>query len=208
MLRKAAFALWCLGLAISSGVARAETFCCNDDSGRQVCSDRLPQICYNRAYKVIGTGGMVIRSEEAPLTPRQRREREEAERKRKEEDRLAKEEQRRNKILAETYSSVQDIDDLRDRTIRDIEKSMSAAREEMALLQKDRQKLAQEAEFYKRRTMPYELASAIRANEADIAAKQSVIDAKKKEIEAVNARFDEDRRRYVEYTRAHPRGVE
>ena len=56
--------------------------------------------------------------------------------------------------------------------------------------------------------MPPELQASIRANEADIAAQQSIIDSKKKDIDAVHARFDEDKRRYIHLVRNAPKSPE
>lgn len=56
--------------------------------------------------------------------------------------------------------------------------------------------------------MPNDLRSAIRANEADIAAQQSIVDSKRRDIDAVNARYDEDKRRYIQLMRNAPRAVE
>ncbi len=199
-------AMLAAGAALAQGVPKV-TYCCNDDNGVQVCSDQLPQICYKRAYRVL-EGTTVVKRVEAPLSPEQRRQRQIEERRAAEEDRAIREQRRRDRILLDTYNSVQDIEAQRAKAIREIEQGMHQAQQELAELQKKRQALAEETEFYKRKPMPPELQASIRANEADIAAQQSIIDSKKKDIDAVHARFDEDKRRYIHLVRNAPKSPE
>ena len=199
-------AMLAAGAASAQGVPKV-TYCCTDDNGVQVCSDQLPQICYKRAYRVL-EGTTVVKRVEAPLSPEQRRQRQIEERRAAEEDRAIREQRRRDRILLDTYNSVQDIEAQRAKAIREIEQGMHQAQQELAELQKKRQALAEETEFYKRKPMPPELQASIRANEADIAAQQSIIDSKKKDIDAVHARFDEENRRYIHLVRNAPKSPE
>jgi hypothetical protein len=48
--------------------------------------------------------------------------------------------------------------------------------------------------------MPKKLEDDIKANEADIKGQQDALAAKKKELGDINARYDEDKRRYLELT--------
>lgn len=205
--------LFACAVLLAAGTASAQqaapkvTYCCNDDSGVQVCSDQLPQICYKRAYRVL-EGTTVIKRVEAPLSPEQRRQRQADERRAAEEERAVREQRRRDRILLDTYNSVQDIEAQRAKAIREIEQGMHQAQQELAELHKKRQSLNDEAEFYKRKPMPPELQAAIRSNEADVAAQQSIIDSKKKDIDAVHTRFDEDKRRYLHLVRNAPKSPE
>lgn len=209
-----AAALLVVAAALGAGSVRAQqssapkqTFCCTDSNGLQICSDQLPQQCYNRAYRVM-EGSTVIRREEAPLNAEQRRQRIAEERRKLEEDRARREVLRRDRILIDTYNTVQDIDIQRERSIKEIESGMLQAKTELLDLERRRQALIEETEFYKRKTMPNDLRAAIRANEADIAAQQSIVDSKRKDIDAVNARFDEDKRRYLHLLRNAPKLAE
>lgn len=195
------------GVWAQPSTAPKQTFCCSDPNGVQICSDRLPQQCYNRAYRVM-EGGTVVRREEAPLNAEQRRQRVIEERQQLEEERARREMLRRDRILIDTYNTLQDIDVHRARAIKEIESGMLQAKNELVELEKQRQALIEETEFYKRKSLPNELRAAILANEADIAAQQSIVDSKKKDIEAVNARFDEDKRRYLQLLRKAPRAAE
>lgn len=195
------------GSAWAQQSAPKQTYCCNDANGVQICSDQLPPQCYNRAYRVM-EGNTVVRREEAPLTAEQRKQRIAEEKRRLEEDRARREQQRRDRILFDTYNTVQDIDVQREKAIKEIEEGLVQAKNRLVELDKQRQVLAEESEFYKRKPLPNDLKAALRANEADIAAQQSIVDSKRKDIDAVNARFDEDKRRYLQLLRNAPRSVE
>ena len=56
----------------ASSFAAARIFCCDDQSGKQVCGDILPSACYGRAYRELGQSGRTSRVVEAPLTAEQR----------------------------------------------------------------------------------------------------------------------------------------
>ncbi|MBL8503174.1 MAG: hypothetical protein JNL78_07025 [Rhodocyclaceae bacterium] len=176
------------------------TYCCNDDSGKQVCSDVLPPQCYGKAYREISPTGRTVKRIDAPLTAEQRTVKEAEAKKAKEEELRRKEEDRRNRALLATYATEKDIDYARDRALADIAKTIQASEEKLAELGKQQQKLDGEAEFYKKKTPPPALQAQIRDNQAEMKTQQAAIAAKQKEIETVKARYEAERQRYRELT--------
>ena len=70
-MRKLALPLLTLLLANSAQAAN-EFYCCQDPaSGRRVCSDTLPEQCRGRAYRILDSGGNIIKEVGAPLSPEQ-----------------------------------------------------------------------------------------------------------------------------------------
>lgn len=191
-------------LAALPAHAGRTVYCCSDESGRQVCSDVLPRACWDRAYREVDERGVTVRRVEAPLTPEQRAKRDAEQRRKKEEERQAKEERMRNQALLDAYASEKDIEAQRDRAVRDIEKSLGLAKERYAESAKRQKELSQEMEFYRKKPAPQTLLDAVRENESELRANASVVESKQKEIEAVRAKYDEDRRRYIELTRRTP----
>ena len=61
-----------LAFAQIPAFAAGQFFCCHDATGKQVCGDILPQACYGRAYREVGSNGQTIRTFDAPLTAEQR----------------------------------------------------------------------------------------------------------------------------------------
>jgi hypothetical protein len=177
------------------------TYCCSDEHGRQICSDVLPQSCWSRAYREIDGRGLTVRRVEAPLTPEQIAQREAEARRKREQERLAREERKRNQALLDAYSNERDIDLVRDRSLADIQKSLNQASERYAEAAKRQKDLSNEMEFYRRKPAPKELLDSIRDNESELRANGSVVEAKQKELDGTRAKFDEEKRRYVELTR-------
>lgn len=191
----------------SAGAVQKGTYCCSDEQGRQICSDVLPQSCWNRAYREIDSRGLTVRRVEAPLTPEQLAQREAEARLKREQERLAREERKRNQALLDAYSNERDIDLVRDRALADIQKSLNRAGERYAEAAKRQKELSEEMEFYRRKPAPKELLDSIRDNESELRANASVLEAKQKEMAATRAKFDEDKRRYVELTRGRPQAA-
>jgi hypothetical protein len=176
------------------------------DNGHQVCGDVLPPQCFGKSYREMSPQGTVRRLVEAPLTPEQLARREAEERARRAELTRQRAEMRRNQSLLETYSSVADIDARRDRAIEGVELELKQAESRQAQLMKKRDALNREAEFYQKRAMPPTLAAAVRESDSELASHSSVIDAKRRDIEAIRTRYEQDRSRYITLTESRPPG--
>ena len=179
-------------------------YCCNDAAGKQVCGDILPQACYGRAYRELGENGMTVRHVEAPLTAEQRVARAAEEEKRKIEEEKRKEQQRKDQALLNTYGNVDDIEVMRQRAEADVFKSIKNAETKIAEIKVLRKKFENEAEFYKKKQLPVEVRKGLSDTDFEIKSQESIIEAKKKELEIIRAKYDEDKRRFVDLSK---RGV-
>jgi hypothetical protein len=167
-----------------------------DANGKVVYTDKMPASAAGKPNEQLNNQGTVTKRNEGALTPEQLAA-QEAERKRKlDEDVAAKEEKRKNMALLNTYSSEQDIADARARALRVNADAVEETQRKVADAQKRQQELAAEAEFYKKKPMPAQLKQDIQVNDAAIVSHTELLDKKKKEIEAINAKYDEDLRRY------------
>jgi hypothetical protein len=180
----------------------APVICCSD-GGHQICADVLPPQCFGKSYREMGAQGTVRRLVEAPLTPEQLARREVEERARRAEVARQRAELRRNQALLETYSSVADIDSRRDRAIEAVEIDLKQAENRYAQLAAKRQDQVREAEFYQKRAMPPLLSASLRESDSELALQNALIEAKRRDIEAIRARFEQDRSRYIALTEAH-----
>lgn len=192
-----------LGLS-SMASAAGKFFCCNDPNGKQVCGDILPRECVGRAYRELGESGQTLRNVEAPLTAEQRAQRAAEEGKRRLEDEKRKEQQRKDQALLNTYGNERDIDAMRKRAENDVYLSIKNAATKISEIRELRKKFENEAEFYKKKKPPLEIQKGLRDTEFEIQAQESIIESKKKELNIVRAKYDEDLRRFLELTR---RGV-
>ena len=188
----------------TSALAAGNFFCCNDASGKQVCGDILPQACYGRAYRELGSNGQTIRTVDAPLTAEQRSQREAEEEKRKREEEKRKEQQRKDQALLNTYGNEQDIELMRKRAEGDVLKAIANAEKKIVEIRQQRKKFENEAEFYKKKTLPHEVQKGLADADSDINSQEVFIAEKKKELEVIRAKYDEDKRRFVELISQRP----
>ena len=188
----------------TSALAAGNFFCCNDASGKQVCGDILPQACYGRAYRELGSNGQTIRTVDAPLTAEQRSQREAEEEKRKREEEKRKEQQRKDQALLNTYGNEQDIELMRKRAEGDVLKAIANAEKKIAEIRQQRKVFENEAEFYKKKTLPLDVKKGLADADSDINSQEVFIAEKKKELEVIRAKYDEDKRRFVELISQRP----
>ncbi len=177
------------------------TYCCSDGSGKQICSDVLPKECYGRAYREINRQGVTVKRVDAPMSAEQRAAKEAEDKKTKEEELKRLEQDRRNRALLATYASEKDIDFVRDRAVADVQRSIKAGQDKQAELAKVKETLDAEAQFYKKKPMPPKLEAQIRDNDAEMKTQQAAIESKQKEIEALRARYDDEKARFRELTK-------
>ena len=201
-MRAARLVLAISGVVMTVPVLAASTmFCCFDDRGKQTCGDILPSACYGRAYREISQSGLTVRAVEAPLTAEQKALRAAEERKRQEEEAAQREKRRMDAALLQTYATLDDIEFMRKRAEADVFKAIEAAETKISDARKTRRKFEEEAEFYKKKALPPDIDKGLKNADFEINAQQNLIDVKKKELETIKAKYDEDRRRFIEVTR-------
>ena len=189
-------------LAVAPAAAQERMYKCVDARGKTYYTQVPPPECLGRDTQELNKSGSLIRKNPAviPLTPAQEQARE-AERKKKiEEEDKSKEERRKNLALLNTYSSERDIDDARARALQEAQDAITATERSIAGAQKRREELESEKEFYVKKPMPFKLKQEIANNEIEIRNQTELLDAKKKQISTINAKYDEEKRRYVELT--------
>jgi len=180
---------------------------CKDDKGKTYYTQTPPVECLGKEIDELSKQGMMVKKRGAVLTPEQIAAREAEDKRKKEEELAAKEERRKNQALLNTYSSQKDIEDSRQRALKQAEQATQEIDTRIAEAQKRAKDLAAEKEFYAKKPMPKKLQDEIKNNEIDIKGQQEMLAAKKKELGEINAKYDEDKRRYLELTTgAKPKG--
>lgn len=185
----------------SPGVQGSGMMCCTDAEGRRTCGSSLPRQCTGRAYKVYNHQGILTQEVGPPPTPAEKAAKAEAERQEKAAEAAAKEQKRKDIALQETYTSVQDIDRMQARAEADTKAAIAAAEFKIAEAQKRRKKFENEAEFYRNRPLPPSVAKGLREEEVEIKSQTELIDVKKRDLDQMHIKYDEDRRRYLELSR-------
>ena len=189
-------------LAVAPAAAQERMYKCVDAKGKVYYTQVPPPECLGRDTQELNKSGTLIRKNPAviPLTPAQEQARETERKKKIEEEEKSKEERRKNLALLNTYSSEKDIEDARARALKEAQGAIEDTERSITGAEKRRQELESEKEFYVKKPMPFKLKQEITNNEITIRNQTVLLDAKKKEISTINAKYDEDRRRYIELT--------
>ncbi len=189
-------------LAAAPAAAQERMYKCVDARGKVYYTQVPPPECLGRDTQELNKSGTLIRKNPAviPLSPAQEQAREAERRKKIEDEEKSKEERRKNLALLNTYSSEKDIEEARTRALAEAQSAIADTERSIAGAQKRHKELESEKEFYVKKPMPFKLKQEITNNEIEIKNQIVLLDAKKKEISTINAKYDEDKRRYVELT--------
>jgi hypothetical protein len=216
-LRPSAIAVLSL-LALPPLGASAQTYRCVGSDGKKYYEQTIPPQCVGQRVDVLNSQGQVTRRiEPQAADDAKEREAKQAEAaKKREDDKLAREERRRNNALLATYTSEKDIDEARARALVENDKQIKQVKQRIAEIKKRQASFEKEMEFYKEGAAksdkkkadpakpvhaPPKLLEDIRTAEVDLKAQEQLLDAKQKEVDGINAKYDEDRKRYLDLTK-------
>jgi hypothetical protein len=190
--------------------AQAKSWRCVAKDGRKYYGATIPPQCMDVATEALSAQGMVIGRIEAPLTPEQRaardaaaKENAAAEAARLEAERAAAVQARRDRALLQTYADERDIEMVRRRAIADNQAASAQVEARIALLKRRQEALAREAAAIKAGGKAREnFEQDVKAVAYDLQLQQQLLESRKREADAINARYDEELRKYRELTHA------
>jgi len=198
-------------LLIAPLAAQAQvTYRCTGKDGKKYYGSTIPAPCFGRPVEQLNAQGLVVRRIDPEGEEKERAEKAAAAEKAKEEDASKKEETRRNRALLATYTSERDIEETRGRALADNQQAVREVEGKIDALKKKRASYDKELEFYSdsgakdkksKGKAPTKLTEDIRNSEIDLKAQEDLLAAKKKEVTAINAKYDEDKKRFIEATR-------
>lgn len=193
---------WVLLLLMPGSPAFAATYKWVDENGVTHYGDSIPPEYRDRASTEMRKDGVIIRKNAPALTPEQRKAKEAELVKRREEA----EEQRRDSILLKTYTSVDEIDLARDRNLQQIELSLENAKAQLKTLQGNLDASRKQAKAYtlNEQSVPEQLQTDIEYLERNMQNIEVDILQKRTEVKLIRARFEEDKKRYIELTQSAP----
>jgi len=189
-------------LAAEAQKIESLTYRCVGKDRKTYYGQTPPPQCIGMPLELLNKQGVVVRRIDAQADAEKKVLKEAEATKKREEDALAKERLRRDKALLATYPSEADIEAGRKRALLDNEKAIREIDARIAGIQKQQAGLAKEMEFYKGKNKPpAKLDQDAKLANADLKAQEEQREKRKKEVDAINAKYDEDRRRYIELTR-------
>jgi hypothetical protein len=193
-------------LMIAPLAAQAQvTYRCTGTDGKRYYGSTIPMQCVGRVVEQLNAQGLVVRRIDPDGEEKEREAKAAAAAKAKDEEAATREESRRNRALLATYTSERDIEDARARALADHRSAVQDVEAKIDALKKRRAGYDKELEFYQDKKggakPPAKLVDDINAVELDLKAQQDLLMAKKKDVEVINARYDQDKKRYLQLTR-------
>jgi hypothetical protein len=177
------------------------TYRCTGKDGKRYYGSTIPRQCLGQLVEQLNQQGMVVKRIDPEGDEKARAAKQAEAAKKREEAAARREADRRNRALLATYTSAQDIEDARKRALDAHGRTLQDAELRIEALRKRRAGYDKELEFYKGDNKPpAKLQQDIRNAEIDLEAQEGLLAAKKKEAEAINERYDEDKKRYLELT--------
>lgn len=183
--------------------AAAQIKCWTNNEGVRECGNRVPPEYAQQGHQELSERGMVIDEQEAVKT------REELEQEARRAEQLAEEERereelvRRDKVLLATFSTVEDIEIVRDQRLGAIEASIKLARKRTEIIQADLDKRIQAAAQAERagKTPNEALLQDIESLRRQINNNNDYIEEKLSEQEATRVEYEANIERFRELKR-------
>ncbi|HZW50228.1 MAG TPA: hypothetical protein VFF05_00070 [Rudaea sp.] len=188
-----AAALTMLAFAAIPLAAQAQAFRCVGKDGKKYYGQIIPQACIGQPYEQLNMQGMVIKRFDPTVDNVDPATKAAEEEKQREKEAAAREEARRSRALLATYTNEKDIDAARTRALAEPQRQIADIEANIAQREKRLDELT--------KRKPAQNQSEIEAARSGIAAQQELLAVKKQVVEAIKARYDEDKRRYQQLTR-------
>jgi hypothetical protein len=199
----AAAALVLAPLAAHAQPKEQYTYRCTGKDGRKHYGQTMPQACLGLPLELINRQGMVVKRIDPEAEEKARLAKEADADKKREMDAAQKDAMRRNQALLATYMSEKDIEEARKRALRDHQIQVQEVERRIDDIKKRQARFEKDLAVYKeagKGEPPARLREEITNAEIDLKAQQGLLDAKKKEVAGINARYDDDRKRFAEAT--------
>lgn len=191
-----------VAIAALPAAAEAQSYRCVGKDGKKYYGQSIPPACLGMPVEQLNAQGMVTKRFDAAASTAEREKKAADEEERKKREVVNKEEGRRNRALLATYTSEKDIDSSRGRALQDNEVAVKEIQRRIDALRKRQGDLRKELEFFQGKNKPpAKLNDDIRNVDFDIKTQEELMAAKGKEVTLINARYDEDKKRYNELTK-------
>jgi hypothetical protein len=184
-------------------LAQGLTYRCAGKDGKKYYGSTIPKQCLGQPIEQLNAQGLVVKRIDAEGDEKDRAAKAAEQEKKRETDAASREESRRNRALLATYTSVSDIDQARNRALAENQKTSIEVQARIEGIKKERSRLTKELEFYAGKNKPpAKLLEEIQNTEIDVKAQEDLLTAKKREVTTINAKYDDDKKRYLELTKS------
>jgi Domain of unknown function (DUF4124) len=191
-----------IAIAALPMAAEAQTYRCTGKDGKKYYGSAVPPQCLGLPVEQLNAQGMVTKRFDAAASAAEREKKAAEEEERKKREVINKEEGRRSRALLATYTSDKDIEEMRGRALKENEAAVKEIQQRIAALKKRQEALKKELDFYQGKNLPpAKLSDDIRNSEFDIKTQEDLLAMKKRDVNTINARYDDDKKRYGELTK-------
>ena len=177
------------------------TYRCTGNDGKKYYGSTIPSACLGRPLELINKQGLMVKRIDPEGDEKARIAKEAEAEKKRELEAANREAQRRTRALLATYTSEKDIEDSRTRDLRNHDRGVQEVQKRINDIKKRQAQFEKELDLFKtagKGEPPSRLKEEITNAQIDLKAQETLLDAKKKEAVGINARYDEDKRRYKE----------
>lgn len=202
--RLVAVGLFAAGGLLGSPVAFGATYKWVDDKGVVHYTDKVPTDAVDRGNVEISKDGVALRKVDPALTAEQRRAREQEEERRKVVNKQQEDVARRDRALLASYASEGEIDLARNRVLNTIDAMLQSANAYSEQIDKRKGELAVKMATYTNRPVPAVFEREFESLNEELGRQAELVVIKRKEMTAVNARYDADKARWRELSIAKP----
>jgi len=177
------------------------TYRCTGKDGKKYRSDTIPPQCIGEPIELLNSQGFVVKRIDPVGEEKERVAKEADAAKRRDLEATSKETERRNRALLATYTSEKDIESARARALADNQKAAAQFELKIAEIKQKRARYEKELALYEEKKdkgggPPTVVKENINNADMDLQAQEGLLAQKRKEVEAINAKYDDDKKRF------------
>jgi len=198
-------------LLFAAGAAPAQTqsqgsgkiICWKDKAGKVVgCGDKVPPEYQDSATKELNQRGVTIKQSDAPLTAEQRKAQQADAERKQAEDQKREVQRRSDKAILDTFTNEKEIDLKRARDVQPLEAGIDTLQTNLKNANDRQAEVRARIEQFKKnqKPVPPAVQEELDRSEADKAKIATQIAQRRKDVVALNQKYDEIKIRFVELT--------
>jgi hypothetical protein len=183
--------------------AQGLTYRCTGPDGKKYYGSTIPMRCAGRLVEVLNPSGMVVKRIDQVADEKARAAKAaataSAANRGPEQSIAERDQERRNRALLATYTSVKDIEDARARALRENAQQAGRFEQKISELKTRRGRYEKELATYKKDgKVSTTVEDNIKNVDLEIRVQDELLTSKRKEVDGINAKYDQDKRRYSE----------
>ena len=188
-----------VGLALAAlSTSAAGMYKWTDDKGIIHYSDQMPQDAVNKGATVFDKQGRPLKKIEAAPTQEELRAKEAEEERLKSSGRLTQERARKDQALLQSYTSEQEIDFARTRAISTVDGQLKSAESYSTDLRRRQAEIEKQKVALAGKPVPAAMENELVSLANELGRQDGLIAQKRDEVASINARYDNDKKRWQE----------